>query len=615
MLALAGLPLLPSVVGLLFACWSWTARRRMFYVLYLAGSTFEPRRWATDLVARWYAAALIWIHGPPARRLKLGGAARHVAKALHAIDGALKLHALPVRWVGLALDGADGFPEAAGDSASAKTFARLQTLYITQGSLASFPPDARSDAAPLHAVADLRDVWLIGCGLKELSADVKRLQSMHTLRVDSNDLRSFPAALGECLSLRALWCTRNQVAAFPDAMAKLTGLTELRAGFNRFTALPAFFADVSAAGKLETVCLSSNAIERVCERVRGLTSVKKLNLSGNAIGTIAAEVGALSALQQLWLHHNQIVSVPDAIGQCANLWRLHIGNNRIRRLPPALGDAKMLFSLSLLGNTNADNELADFRSLELCTSLRFLEANASDCGLALRGSTGGDGQPVLPPALHTWLTDAPVDACALARAASGGALPDVQRAEQCPLARISGGGAASVLVWGNGPVSRRCTGGMAFTSIVRFNVFDTSFPPAHLTTAVMINSGLCRMQCYWDWLFSVFSLDQLLRMHLLVTADGLRNLSMGLTFLPKESPLRRRIASIWTSFVVTSEPPDVLDPTTGFACLHALVDTWRLPRGCIKSTGFTFEGVSIHNWDYERRWFEERVRGGWIVPF
>ena len=100
-----------------------------------------------------------------------------------------------------------------------------------------------------------------------------------------------------------------------------------------------------------------------------------------------------------------------------------------------------------------------------------------------------------------------------------------------------------------------------------------------------------------------------------LTAGGLRNLMRAMQYLPAGSPLRARIERIWTSFVVTSEPPDVLDPTTGFACLYMLVDVWSLPRGCVKSTGFSFEGVTIHNWDYERRWYTERVADGWIVPF
>ena len=167
-------------------------------------------------------------------------------------------------------------------------------------------PNALFDLADSLEVLDLS-----GNQLRELPADLHRLQRLRILFASNNPFTELPPALGRCAQLemvgfkacaiahvpadslpprlRWLTLTDNRIAQLPDALGQCSALQKLMLSCNRLGTLP----DLSGCTRLELLRIASNAFTEVPASVLQLPALTWLALAGNPL-TAAAEQASLA---------------------------------------------------------------------------------------------------------------------------------------------------------------------------------------------------------------------------------------------------------------------------------------------------------------------------------
>jgi tetratricopeptide (TPR) repeat protein len=198
----------------------------------------------------------------------------------------------------------------------------------------------------------------------------KKLSSLHTLDLSTNQFTSLPPVVWHLTSLQVLSLVYNQISSLPAELEYLTSLQKLNLGNNQFTSVPPVVwkitslkelllfcnkatvlpPDVGKLTALERLQVEKNQLTKLPPELGHLTSLRRLDLTDNQLTSLPAEIGQLSALKTLWVNRNQLTSLPAEIGKLSALKTLVLDRNQLASLPPELGQLSALETLVLEGN-------------------------------------------------------------------------------------------------------------------------------------------------------------------------------------------------------------------------------------------------------------------------
>ncbi|KAL6046504.1 Leucine-rich repeat-containing protein 1 [Balamuthia mandrillaris] len=140
-----------------------------------------------------------------------------------------------------------------------------------------------------------------------------------------------------------------RLTGLPSAFLALDSIRTLTLDDNHLRSLPE--ALLHLRNPLLYLSIANNCITDVPAHVLGgLTSLQYLNLDHNELTTIPAELSRLTRLSELSLQHNKLEALPESIGELASLLHLLLGHNQLRSLPPTVGDLPSLTYINVANN-------------------------------------------------------------------------------------------------------------------------------------------------------------------------------------------------------------------------------------------------------------------------
>ena len=191
------------------------------------------------------------------------------------------------------------------------------------------PPagSAALDALRDGALVGARTLDLSRCDLDELPREVFGLaDTLDSLDLSGNRLRTLPADFGRLVGLRRLFCSHNPFDVLPAAIGDCPQLSQI--GFR-------------GCGLREVPG------EALPQALRWLT------LTDNRLDRLPAALGERPALQKLMLAGNRLQALPETMAGAANLELLRISANDFAAQPSWLATLPSLCWLAFAGNSFA----------------------------------------------------------------------------------------------------------------------------------------------------------------------------------------------------------------------------------------------------------------------
>lgn len=223
----------------------------------------------------------------------------------------------------------------------------------------SFAPALNPQPAvrPFARFTNLKSIFLIRCGITQLSPQMFEGFSGTRLRIEYNNFRQIPNhCFAGATKLKSLRLEHNQTESIAtEAFSGLNELTDLNLGGNKLTRL----------GQ---------------ETLKGLKALTHLNLQENQISQIDANaLTDQENLQQIGLFKNKITSLPEGLFDSirTGVLTLNIGINKITKISDAMLDVLAqkgaLDSKIYLGNNkfSTQEKLRMLDKLKLVTVLGF----------------------------------------------------------------------------------------------------------------------------------------------------------------------------------------------------------------------------------------------------
>lgn len=180
------------------------------------------------------------------------------------------------------------------------------------------------DALLAGRLAGARTLDLSRCGLDDVPRAVFGLaDSLESLDLSGNRLKTLPADMGRLTKLRRLFCSGNPFDVLPVAIGDCPALTQI--GFRG-------------------CALREVPAEALPPALRWLT------LTDNRLEHLPAALGERPALRKLMLAGNRLRSLPETMAGAANLELLRISANDFAALPSWLAALPALSWLAFAGN-------------------------------------------------------------------------------------------------------------------------------------------------------------------------------------------------------------------------------------------------------------------------
>jgi Leucine-rich repeat (LRR) protein len=171
-------------------------------------------------------------------------------------------------------------------------------------------------------------------------------ESLITLKLASNKLRSLPSELALCSHLKQLDVSKNELTALPADLSALGGLVELSVAGNQLRLLP----DLSGLRSLEILRAADNVLEELPPSVGACMLLIEVDVSGNArLCELPESLGACTRLRTLLAPRCGLTSLPACLPRLRALTLLDARNNAIAAVP-TLPDTASLTEVFLGGN-------------------------------------------------------------------------------------------------------------------------------------------------------------------------------------------------------------------------------------------------------------------------
>ncbi|KAK3024712.1 LOW QUALITY PROTEIN: hypothetical protein RJ639_042934 [Escallonia herrerae] len=160
--------------------------------------------------------------------------------------------------------------------------------------------------ASFSELHNLTDLDLHANRLKSLPASFGNLTNLINLDLGSNQFAKLPYNIG--IELRLDF---NQLKGLPEAVGKLKCLKILTLHYNRIKKLP---TTMGILGRLKELNISFNEVESIPESLCFAVSLVKLNVGKNCadLRTLPRSIGNLENLEELDISDDQIRTLPDS---------------------------------------------------------------------------------------------------------------------------------------------------------------------------------------------------------------------------------------------------------------------------------------------------------------
>lgn len=222
-----------------------------------------------------------------------------------------------------------------------KDFKNVSTLVIENTSLKSIP-DELQDLTNLENFKYMRNKSTV------CFENLKKLKTIHSLDLSSNELTDLPFAITKLRNLCHLSLHDNNLSNLPFQIKSLQRLKTLDLSRNIFKTFPAVIELLEE--ELEKLDMSQNQLKCIPAGIHNLRYVQSLDFSQNHIESFNIQGWPLMCLESLNLANNKIEVLPSCISIFKNTEILNLSNNKIQSLPPELNKLKNLQKLDLRNN-------------------------------------------------------------------------------------------------------------------------------------------------------------------------------------------------------------------------------------------------------------------------
>ena len=134
------------------------------------------------------------------------------------------------------------------------------------------------------AAETVKELWLVCCGLTELSSEIWKLENLEFVSIWGNQLQTLPDAICELDNLQKLHINNNRIEKLPPDFILLNNLEVLRVGYNDLVELP---ENMGKMRKLKSIDISMNP--RLTEFPYNFFSKefeKEIHLTGTSITSL-----------------------------------------------------------------------------------------------------------------------------------------------------------------------------------------------------------------------------------------------------------------------------------------------------------------------------------------
>jgi len=222
---------------------------------------------------------------------------------------------------------------------------------------------------------NLTNLHLLNVGLTSVSAELRNLRRLTSLRLEMDNIHHLPEELFAegWPSLVDLSFANNKLESLPKSMKELSSLTFLDLANNRLgnevleidfrnlTQLQLFRIEknrlkslpetlMNPASPLNFLDCSENMIESIPDSIGNLRMLKSFYAHNNYLRTLPPGFGSLQSLTGLFVQHNVIETLPAEIGDLSNLRQIYIGNNKLKQFPDTVVKLKKLSELAAGSN-------------------------------------------------------------------------------------------------------------------------------------------------------------------------------------------------------------------------------------------------------------------------
>ncbi|MEA9975820.1 MULTISPECIES: leucine-rich repeat-containing protein kinase family protein [unclassified Pseudomonas] len=164
----------------------------------------------------------------------------------------------------------------------------------------------------------------LSCGLLEFPVEIFDLaDTLEILNLSGNALRNLPADLYRLQKLRVLFCSENQFTELPPCIGHCSQLQIIGFKANQIRHIPA----QALPPLLRWLILTDNCIETLPEAIGDCGALQKLMLAGNQLHTLPASLARCTQLELVRISANQLTALPDWLLKLPALaWLAYAGN-------------------------------------------------------------------------------------------------------------------------------------------------------------------------------------------------------------------------------------------------------------------------------------------------
>lgn len=237
-----------------------------------------------------------------------------------------------------------------------RKFQALDSLDLCRNFLTRFPD--------VHRNKRLRQLVLSENNLTLENDIIKPNETLQTLYIRRNKIKTVPDAIGDFSSLKKLSFNYNEITDIKHGIAKLQKLEELSLYQNKLSVIPKSLYELR---NLKVVDLYYNQIEKIEDAVANLKKLEVLYLANNKIYSLSDNIGALSNLRELYLHHNRVSYFPNSLSKLTKLKVLRFNDNSFAAFPDQILSLTNLENLDMSRNRlqNVPSDFGAYDKLQL----------------------------------------------------------------------------------------------------------------------------------------------------------------------------------------------------------------------------------------------------------
>lgn len=271
----------------------------------------------------------------------------------------------------------------------------LHTVKLNSNNLTSLP-------AEFYNMWKIKNLEIWDNDLEKLSPDIGNLCSLVHLNISRNLLVGLPLEIENCQELVYADFSSNPLSEFPEDLTRMYHLRQLYLNDTNLERLPRQFGRMS---KLEVLEVRENFLSDLPETCSHMTLLLQLNIGCNQFERLPPVVTNLINLEELWVDMNALSTLPRSISNLAHLRVLDLSENRLLELPDTIGDCTQLTDLYLSRNSltflpESIGNLVNLRTLSCDQNkLMILPQGIGGLSSLTEMNISGNNLKMLPPSI------------------------------------------------------------------------------------------------------------------------------------------------------------------------------------------------------------------------